>query len=351
MALRLGVWAPVWGTFLVQQEPPEAVREATFEHNLRYIQRAEELGFASTLLLDRSLNSIKGPGAPILEAWVTAAALAPLTRRIELIVAARSAYRHPALAAQMGANIDRISGGRFAINIVSGWWQHEHDMAGIPFPAHDRRYDISAEAMEVLRRFWTEDHFDFDGEFFRIRDGVCAPKPIRRPWPTFYFGGESQAAVRLAARAADVFLFNGRPLEDALTLIGAVREEAAALGRSLGFGMSTFAICRETDVAARREHERLRGLLGPPAVITGVDRDARHRKTSVQADRVGTNGGTAADLVGSPATLAERILEFHRAGVDLFLFQFHPMMEEMERFAREVMPLLPLGERAGGRAG
>jgi len=135
MALRLGVWAPVWGTFIVQQEPPEAVREATFEHNLRYIQRAEELGFASTLLLDRSLNSIKGPGAPILEAWVTAAALAPLTRRIELIVAARSAYRHPALAAQMGANIDRISGGRFAINIVSGWWQHEHDMAGIPFPA------------------------------------------------------------------------------------------------------------------------------------------------------------------------------------------------------------------------
>jgi alkanesulfonate monooxygenase SsuD/methylene tetrahydromethanopterin reductase-like flavin-dependent oxidoreductase (luciferase family) len=351
MALRLGVWAPVWGTFLVQQEPPGDVREATFEHNLRYIRRAEELGFESTLLLDRSLNSIKGPGAPILEAWITAAALAPLTRRIELIVASRSAYRHPALAAQMGANIDRISGGRFAINIVSGWWQHEHDMAGIPFPPHDRRYDLSAEAMEVLRKFWTEDHFAFEGEFFRIRDGVCAPKPIRKPWPTFYFGGESEAAVRLAARAADVFLFNGRPFEDARALMDAVRVEAEACKRSVGFGMSTFAICRETEAAARQEHERLRSLLGPAAVITGVDREARHRRTSVQADRVGTNGGTAAGLVGSPATLASRILEFHRAGVDLFLFQFHPMLEEMERFAREVMPLLPLGERAGAWAG
>ncbi|MCE2453192.1 MAG: LLM class flavin-dependent oxidoreductase, partial [Nitrospinae bacterium] len=99
MTLKMGVWAPVWGTFLGRIEKPEEVKEASFAHNARYIQRAEELGFETTLLLDRSLNSIKGLGAPVLEAWITAAALAPITKKIELIIAAKSAYRHPSLVA------------------------------------------------------------------------------------------------------------------------------------------------------------------------------------------------------------------------------------------------------------
>ncbi|MEE9276105.1 MAG: LLM class flavin-dependent oxidoreductase [bacterium] len=345
MSLQMGIWAPVWGTFLAQKEAPEEVAEADFAHNARYIQRAEALGYASTLILDRSLNGIKGVGAPVLEAWITAAAVAPLTSRIELIVASRSAYRHPALVAQMGANIDRISGGRFAINIVSGWWGLEHEMAGIPFAEHDERYAISAEAIEVLKGYWSEDAFDFDGKFFQITGGVSAPKPIRKPWPTIYFGGESEAAVKLAGRAAEVYLFNGRPLEAARPLIEAVRREGDANKRTLRFGMSSFAVCRETDAAAREELERLGSLVGERVERRGVDPAAQHMKTSVQGDGVGTNGGVAAGLVGSPATVAERIMEFHRAGVELFLLQFHPMFEEMERFAAEVMPLLPL-ERA-----
>ncbi|MFP6888843.1 MAG: LLM class flavin-dependent oxidoreductase [Nitrospinota bacterium] len=347
MGLRVGVWAPVWGTFLVQREPPDEVREASFAHNARYIQRAEELGFDSTLLLDRSLNGIKGVGAPVLEAWITAAALATLTRSIELIVASKSAYRHPALVAQMGANIDQISGGRFAINIVSGWWGLEHEMAGIPFPPHDERYDLSEEVIKVLKGYWTKEEFDFEGKYFQITGGVTSPKPLRKPWPVFYFGGESTAALKLAGKAADVFLFNGRPLEDARALMGAVNEEAAAHGRTVGHGMSTFVVCRETDEDAQAELVRLRSLIGEVAPIRGADKAVQHRKTSVQADRVGTNGGTAAGLVGSPSTVAERMLAFHESGVDLFLLQFHPMFEELERFASEVMPLLPLREPSG----
>ena len=155
--------ARFWGAI----EKPETVKEASFAHNARYIQRAEELGFESTLLLDRSLNSIKGVGAPVLEAWITAAALAPITERIELIIAAKSAYRHPSLVAQMGANIDCISGGRFAINIVSGWWGQENEMAGIPFPPHDERYDLSEEVMHILKSYWTKERFSFQGRYFR----------------------------------------------------------------------------------------------------------------------------------------------------------------------------------------
>lgn len=350
MTLRVGIWAPVWGTFLGRVEKPEEVKEASFEHNARYVRRAEALGFESVLLLDRSLNSIKGVGAPVLEAWVTAAALAPITESIELIVAARSAYRHPALVAQMGANIDCASGGRFAINVVSGWWAQEHEMASVPFPPHDERYDISEEVMRILKSYWTEDRFSFEGRYFRITDGVTSPKPLRKPWPTFYFGGESQAAARLAGKAADVFLFNGRPLSEARELMAAVNREAEANGRAVRHGMSSFIVCRESDAAARAELARLFSLITEAPKLKGVDKAARHKKTSAKGGGVGSNGGAATGLVGSPGTIARRMMAFHEAGVELFLLQFHPMFEEMERFASEVMPLLPLGAKASGAA-
>lgn len=345
MVLRMGVWAPVWGSFLVRAEPPEKVVEASFEHNSRYIQHAETLGFESTLLLDRSLNSVKGVGAPVLESWMVAAALAPITKSIELIVASRSAYRHPALVAQMGANLDHISGGRFAINVVSGWWGHEHEMAGVPFPAHDERYDLSAEVMEILRGYWTEDSFDFSGKYFEIKGGVTMPKPTKRP--TFYFGGESKAALRLAGRAADFFLFNGRPLDEAKTLMSSVNREADVNRRVLHHGMSAFVVCRETDDEAEAELKRLSSMVsGRRPELSGVDKAAQHKQTSVRSGGVGSNGGTAAGLIGSPETVAKRIMAFHEAGVELLLLQFHPMFEEMERFASEVMPLLNVGENA-----
>ena len=117
---------------------------------------------------------------------MTAAALAPITKSIELIVASRSAYRHPAVVAQMGANLGHIFAGCFTVNIVSGWWGHEHEMAGVPFPPHGERYDLLAEVMEILRGYWAEDSFDFSGKYFEIKGGVTTPRPSRRP--TFYFG-------------------------------------------------------------------------------------------------------------------------------------------------------------------
>jgi len=342
--IKLGIWAPVWGSFLGQKEDPYSISEATFSFNSKYIQYAESLGFESVLLLDRSLNSTKGIQAPILEAWVTASALAPITNSIELIVASRSAYRHPGLVAQMGANIDQISGGRFAINIVSGWWGLEHDMNGIPFPEHDKRYDISSEVIEILKKFWKGEIFNFKGEFFKINEGITSPLPIRKPWPTIYFGGESDPAIDLAARAADVFLFNGRPLSLAKDLISRVKKENTNYQNKIKFGMSAFVICRDTDSEAEKELEKLILSLGVSEKLKGVDKDAIHKKTSSRSKGIGSNGGIAAGLIGSVDTIVQRMKEFNEEGVELFLLQFHPMFEEIERFSREVMPILKNGK-------
>ncbi len=104
----------------LQNSQPLRNGHASLTEVKRLLKKAEKIGFSTTLLLDRSINSIKGEQAPVLEAWTASAALAAVTNKIEIIIASRSGFRHPALVAKMGADIDNISGGRFAINIVSG---------------------------------------------------------------------------------------------------------------------------------------------------------------------------------------------------------------------------------------
>src|SRR5207244_9744521 len=103
------------------------VDDEGMETSWRYVRdlavRSEQIGFDLTLLAELNLNDIKGPEEPALDAWTTAAALAGVTRRLELMVAVRPTFHHPALFAKQAANIDRISGGRLALNVVSSWWK------------------------------------------------------------------------------------------------------------------------------------------------------------------------------------------------------------------------------------
>lgn len=340
--MRCGVWAPVWGSFLVRRETPDQTAvEASWAYNARAIQRAEQLGFATTLILDRSCNSVKGVGNPVLEAWTTAAALASVTNTIELIVANRTGFRHPGLVAQMAANIDHVSGGRLAINVVSGWWEYEFAMLGRPFIEHDDRYRMSSEEIEIMKGLWTHERLDYNGLFYQLSGASVAPKPTRKPWPRIYFGGESEPGRQLGAKVADCFLLNGRPLGAAKELVDDVRSRAVALGRALEFGMSCFVICRDSEREARAELERLGTLVaGHAPERPGVDPKAQHLKTSAASGGIGTNGGVAAGLIGTPEQLAERIQEFADLGIEVLLIQAYPLIEEMERFAAQVMPRL-----------
>lgn len=346
MAICLGLWAPVWGSHLARKEDPADVHEASFDYNARVLQRAEDLGFSTVLVLDRSINSIKGRKAPVLEAWTSSAALAAVTSKIEIILASRSGFRHPALVAKMAADIDNLSGGRFAINIVSGWWQREFDMCDLPFPEHDERYLVSGETIEVLKLFWTEDDFDYEGKHYKVRNGILSPKPVRKPWPTIYQGGESPASRELGARLADTFLMNGRGIEGVGEIVGDMVARAKLHGRELHFGISAFVICRPTQEEAIGEQRRLEGMCREFEPITGLDPAVKMADlkemadTKALAERIGTNGGLGAGLVGTPEFLAQRLGEFANVGVNIFLLQFHPMIEEMETFAAEVIPLL-----------
>lgn len=340
--MRFGYWLPMFGGWL--RNVDDEGMEATWDYVSRLARRSEEIGFDLALLAELNLNDIKGMDAPSLDAWSTAAALAAVTRRLEIMVAVRPTFHAPALLAKQAANIDHISGGRLSLNVVSSWWATEARKYGIHFDDHDQRYARTDEWLQVVDGMWSEPEFSFSGRYYQVEEAILEPKPLQRPRPTIYAGGESPAGKNLISRVCDAWLTHGDPPE----VIGkkvqdmSARREAHELP-PMAFGAAGYAIVRSTEAEARREVERItdvrqsaRGFANYQDWIsnTKLERELSLKDYSV------SNRGLRSGLVGTPEQVAERVLEFERAGLDLLLLQFSPQHEEMERFAEEVIPLV-----------
>ena len=146
--MRFGYWMPVFGGWL--RNVGDEGMDASFAYNKRLARRSETLGFDLTLIAELFLNDIKGISAPSLDAWTTAAALAAVTESLELMVAVRPTFHTPAIFAKQAANLDRISNGRLALNVVSSWWSDEARRYGVHFENHDDRYGRTAEWLAIL---------------------------------------------------------------------------------------------------------------------------------------------------------------------------------------------------------
>src|SRR5262252_3561999 len=205
--MRYGYWLPVFGGWL--RNVPDEQMESSWAYVSRLARRSEEIGYDLTLIAELNLNDIKGIEAPSLDAWSTAAALAAVTNRLELMVAVRPTFHQPALLAKMAANIDHISHGRLSLNVVSSWWADEAKKYGVHFEQHDDRYARTSEWLEVVDQMWKRDHFSFTGDYYRVEDAVMQPKPVSRPRPVIYAGGESEAAKELIASKCDAYVMHG----------------------------------------------------------------------------------------------------------------------------------------------
>src|SRR5215216_4404195 len=173
--MRYGYWMPVFGGWL--RNVPDEGMTASWDYVRRLAQRSEQIGYDLTLVAELYLNDIKGIDAPALEAWSTAAALAAVTERLELMVAVRPTFHQPAILAKQAANLDHISGGRLSLNVVSAWWATEARKYGVPFDQHDDRYARTAEWLEVLDGVWREPKFDYAGKYYQVSELVVEPKP------------------------------------------------------------------------------------------------------------------------------------------------------------------------------
>ncbi len=337
---RVGFWLPIFGGWLrnINDEhmPP------TFDYCLQVAQRAEELGFSTTLVAELNLNDIKGPAEPVLEAWTTATALAATTKNLEIMAAVRPGFRNPAVVAKMAANIDQISHGRFTLNVVSAWWAEEARQYGMEFVQHDERYARTAEFLSVLKNMWTQERTTIQGKYVHAEEAYLAPKPVQQPWPRLYAGGESIAAKELIARECDAYLMHGEQVEDVRIKIADMSERAALLHKSLSYGMAAYVICRDTEEEAQAELARITTVKDAAGyagfkdftTMSQLERELTLRDYSV------SNRGLRPNLVGTPAQIAERMQAYADVGLDLFLIQCSPMLEEIERIGQQVLPLL-----------
>jgi FMNH2-dependent dimethyl sulfone monooxygenase len=337
--MRYGYWLPVFGGWLRNVEDENM--EASWDYVSRLARRSEEIGFDLTLIAELNLNDIKGPQAPSLDAWSTAAALAAVTRRLELMVAVRPTFHNPALLAKQAANIDHISGGRVSLNVVSSWWAEEAKKYGVQFDQHDDRYARTAEWLDVVDQAWKKDHFSMQGKYYRVDDLVLQPKPLSRPRPVIYAGGESEAAKNLISHKCDAYVMHGDPPEKIQSKIQdmSARRRQAGLPR-MQFGVAAYAIVRETE---REAQDELRRITDVKQNAAGYENYQQWLANTQLEQRVSledysvSNRGLRSGLVGTPEQVAERIEEFEQAGVDLLLLQFSPQLEEMERFSELVI--------------
>ena len=340
--MKYGYWMPVFGGWLRNVDDEQM--SADWSYVKRLAQRSEELGYDLTLIAELNLNDIKGPQAPSLDAWSTAAALAAVTERIELMVAVRPTFHAPALLAKQAANIDRISGGRLTLNVVSSWWEDEAKKYGVHFEQHDDRYARTAEWLHVVDNLWKQDHFTFQGKYYQVTDSMLQPKPLSRPRPFIYAGGESEVAKNLIAAQCDGYVMHG----DEPAAIGRRIQDLQQRRDKLGlpptkFGVAAYSIVRDTEQQVQQEITRITNVQNSAAGYGNYQQwlagTQLENQVSLQDYSV-SNRGLRAGLTGTPAQVAARVAAFEAVGVDFLLMQCSPQLEEMERFSEAVIRVL-----------
>lgn len=335
--MQLGIWTPLPHTVppvgllqdLKQYGPGEPGDDTYLNFAYDVIQRADELGFHVTLVAERFMG-------PDLEAFVLASALAARTSRIRIMPAVHPGVLNPQVVAKMTVSLDRISGGRTAINIVNGWWEQEFQnfSNGDWLPDRDAQYRRMDEFLGVLQRMWTEEKVTHTGEFYTL-DGAELPWRPVNGLPQVFGASSSPAGRDALAKYGDVWFlgpsgrtrslreydadFDGQ-LEYIAQQTSDMRARAAGLGRTIRCGFVGMAVVGDTEEEAF-------------AIVDDLDEYAQ--RGFLEAVSVG-----GAALAGTPEQVAAKVRAMAEAGVDVLMLKFAPMRDGLERFGTMVKPLI-----------
>ncbi len=267
----------------------EGAREVSLPYLRQIAQAADELGYFGVLL---------PTGRSCEDSWVIASALAPATRDLRFLVAVRPGLQEPSAAARMAATLDRISGGRLLINVVTGGDPVELAGDGV-FLSHDARYEVTDEFLHIWRGLVSGQTVSFEGKHLRVENGRVIFPPVQKPYPPLYFGGSSPAGMKVAAEHCDVYLTWGEPPAQVAEKIAAAREAAAAKGKTFSYGIRLHVIVRETEAEAWDAAERLISRLDD-ATIAKAQETLKRQDSVGQSRMMALHGGSRDKLVVAP---------------------------------------------------
>ncbi len=281
-------------------------------------ERVEELGFDSLWVSEHMLFFV-----PTFDAITVLAAFAARTQRILLGSAILLLpLRHPTVVAKEVASLDIISNGRIILGVgVGGEFPREFVACGVPVKERGRRTD---EAIEVMRKLWSESGVNHDGRFFHLEDANMQPKPVQKPGPPIWVAGRSEAAIKRAARLGDgymPYLFSPERYRDSLEKVSALAQQQGRDPTAIEAGMYQFICLADTHEEARQRAIQDLSIRYNQPFDRIVDRYC---------------------VLGTPDQCAERLGQYVEAGVRHFiLVPIAPppeMPTHLEVYAREVVP-------------
>ncbi|MFX0061892.1 MAG: TIGR03560 family F420-dependent LLM class oxidoreductase [Candidatus Hermodarchaeota archaeon] len=258
----------------------------------------ERLGYNLVTLGDHLFLDEKSEELNCMETWTLLSALAARTSKIRLgpLVTCNS-FRHPSVLAKIAATVDLISKGRLIFGIGAGWKQIEYDAYGIRFPSVSERMDQLEEAIQIIRKLWTEPKATFEGKHYRITNAPCAPKPIQKPYPPLLIGGAGEKRIlRMVAKYANMSNFTWQEGSKVDRLLGILRKHCEAVGRDYNSIEKTFlAICfisededeietRIVETAKRRGislEQQKKEVSSEPGILYGTPEEVRERCQSL----------------------------------------------------------------------
>jgi FMNH2-dependent dimethyl sulfone monooxygenase len=345
-ALKLGIFATNLRGGATLADVPGNL-QGTWEETLALARRADHMGLDAVIPIARwrGYGGKSNLGDRSFETFTWATGLLAHTRRIQIFSTFHVPVGHPVLAAKMGATADHVSGGRWGLNIVAGWFTAELAMFGVNQHDHDERYEVANEWAELLKGLWTEnEEFDYHGRFFDVPAVVSEPKPLQRPYPVIMNAGTSPAGRAFAARHSDLIFAGLTSLDTAAQQIAEIKLQRPDI-RVFGRG---HVVCRESEREARLAFDRIHKEYGDREAAMATTRINMANSQSTDFNSMTMQraldgmiaGFWALPLVGTPEQIAEKLVGLHRSGLDGIALSWPDYDHGLTQLEDEILPLL-----------
>lgn len=344
--MKLGVFSSNCSGGVIMSHEPTGFR-VTWDQQLEIARTADQLGLEAMVPVGRwtGFGGETNFNGVCFETYTWAAGLAQATENIGIFTTTHVPTVHPIVAAKMATTIDHISGGRFGMNLVMGWFTPEMELFGRKQLEHDERYAYGQEWLDFAYRLWNEPgSFDVEGTYFQSKGAHAYPKPVQDPRPALLNAGASPAGQNFSARNVDVNLI-ALPTEEVPAYVRGIKTLAAdTYQRDIDVWTYCLVVCRETEKEAKAAHRAIieKGdWPGAQIIMDVLGLESQSFGTQIkQFQERFIAGWGGPNLVGTPEQVVEQFAEFSEAGMGGAIFGFLDYAKELKEFGSEVLPLM-----------
>ena len=319
----------------------------TWEHTKRVAQIADRIGLEMLVPIARwrGFGGSTDFNGICYETFTWAAALSQVTEQIMLFATTHLPTKHPIVGAKEAVTAEHAAGGRFGINAVMGWFTPEMEMFGGKQREHDDRYKAGAEWIEIAQKLWREETFDWDTEYFHLRQAQAHPGTLNKPNPVLVSAGNSPAGQAFSAKYCDFNFISFGTFDEARQISQNVRRMAREdHNRETGIMTYGYLICRDTEKEAIRTRDLIMehadwGAANNIMSVLGIESDSFGTQIESMQERFILGWG-GYPFVGTPEQVVETFQQASDAGIDGVVFGLLDFAEEMEYLDKALLPLM-----------